>query len=77
MGYLKLRQDKLEEALAEFQRASALDQSDLVSLCMIGYVFEKSGKTDQAIQYYARVLKLNPTDELATKLMASVETGER
>ena len=36
MGYLRLKQGKLPEALASFQKASALDRSDTVSLCMVG-----------------------------------------
>jgi len=74
-GYLRLRQDKLPEAMSEFQKASTLDRADTVSLCMIGYVLEKTGKPKQAMKYYAAALKLKPDDELATRLMASVDTN--
>jgi Tfp pilus assembly protein PilF len=77
LGYLKLRQDKLPEALVEFRKANELDQTDTVSLCMIGYVFEKSGKTDRAMKYYAQALKMRPNDELATRLMATIDANER
>ena len=77
LGYLKLRQDKLPEALVEFRKANELDQGDTVSLCMIGYVFEKSGKTDRAMKYYAQALKMRPNDELATRLMATIDANER
>jgi hypothetical protein len=39
---------------------------------MIGYVLGKGGKPEQAAQYYGRALKLKPDDELAAKLLASV-----
>jgi Flp pilus assembly protein TadD len=73
LGYLRLRQNRLEDAMKEFQKASSLDRTDPVSLCMIGYVLEKSGKPQQAARYYAQALKVKPGDELATRLMASVE----
>lgn len=74
-GYLRLRQNKLTEAMGEFQKASALDRSDTVSLCMIGYVLEKAGRPQQAIKYYAQALKIKPHDQMATRLMAAVETN--
>jgi Tfp pilus assembly protein PilF len=73
LGYLRLKQNKLDAAMTEFQKASALDRNDSVSLCMIGYVLEKTGKPQQAVRYYAAALKIKPGDELATKLMASVD----
>lgn len=76
VGYMKLRENKLADSLVAFQRASQIDRTDTVSLCMIGYVLERSGKSDQAMQYYSKALKLKPQDELASKLMASVDTGE-
>jgi Flp pilus assembly protein TadD len=76
LGYLKLRQDKFADALSSFRKANALDPNDPVSLCMIGYVLERSGRPQQAVQFYGRALQIKPDDELATKLMASVDTGE-
>jgi tetratricopeptide (TPR) repeat protein len=74
-GYLKLKQNKLNEALAAFQRASALDSSDTVSLCMVGYTLQKLGRADEATRYYAKALKIKPGDEMARKLMASVDVN--
>jgi Flp pilus assembly protein TadD len=73
LGYLRLRQNRLEDAMKAFRQASALDRTDPVSLCMIGYVLEKSGKPEYASRYYAQALKVKPGDELATKLMASID----
>jgi tetratricopeptide (TPR) repeat protein len=72
-GYLKLKQNKFDEALTAFQRSSALDSSDTVSLCMVGYTLQKLGRADEATRYYAKALKIKPGDEMARKLMASVD----
>ncbi|MGH7176855.1 MAG: tetratricopeptide repeat protein [Tepidisphaeraceae bacterium] len=76
LGYLRLRQDRLPDALAAFTRASQLDRSDTVSLCMVGYVLQKTGKPEQAMRFYAVALKMRPRDEMASKLMASVDLND-
>jgi Flp pilus assembly protein TadD len=75
-GYLRLRQKKYNEALTNFQRASALDAKDTTSLCMVGYALQKLGRTHEASQYYAKALKIKPGDEMARKLMASVDMND-
>jgi superkiller protein 3 len=76
LGYLRLRQENLDDALAAFRKASILDPNDAVSLCMAGFVLEKKGRSAEAISCYTRALKLKPNDELATTLMAQVQTNE-
>ncbi len=75
MGYLRLRQGKLPEALSSFQRASALDRKDTVSLCMVGYALQQLGRADEAIRYYAQALKIKPGDEMAARMMASLDAS--
>jgi Flp pilus assembly protein TadD len=75
-GYLRLRQKKYNEALTSFQRASALDAKDTTSLCMVGYALQKLGREKEASQYYAKALKIKPGDEMARKLMASVDMND-
>lgn len=75
LGYVRVKQNRFNDALVEFQTASTLDKADSVSLCMIGFVMEKMGKNEQAIWYYGQALKIKPDDELASHLMASVETN--
>jgi len=36
------------------------DESRRKDLCMVGYALEKMGKSDQAVQYYSKALKLKP-----------------
>jgi tetratricopeptide (TPR) repeat protein len=72
-GYLRLRQERLPEALASFTKASQLDARDPAGICMLGYVQEKLGNRDKALHLYGQALKLNPKDEFATQLMASLD----
>ena len=71
--HLRLRQDRLQESLAAFQKVSSAENADPLSLCMTGYVLEKLGRPNEAIQYYGKALKRNPNDELANKLMAGIQ----
>jgi tetratricopeptide (TPR) repeat protein len=73
MGYLRVKQNRLDEAFTSFRQSSALDPRDPTSLCMLGFVLEKKGRPNEAITYYAKALKLKPNDELATTLMAQVK----
>lgn len=75
-GYLRLREERLADALTSFNRAYTLDRTDTVSLCMIGYVLEKMGRQAQAMNYYAQALQLKPNDELASRLMANIDLAE-
>ena len=76
IGYIRLRQGKKDDALASFRKASALDQQDTVSLCMVGYTLERMGKSEQALKCYAKALKIKPNDDMARKLMASIQVAE-
>ncbi len=73
LGYLRLRQGKLQDAMTAFREASTLDHNDTVSLCMVGYVFEKLGDSAQAIAWYAKALKVSPADDMASRLMSQVQ----
>jgi len=76
IGYVRLRQDRLKEAQASFQKANSLDPKDTVSLCMIGYVLEKAGRGEEAAKFYGKALRLKPGDDMASRLLAGVDTRE-
>ncbi|MGA2500703.1 MAG: tetratricopeptide repeat protein [Tepidisphaeraceae bacterium] len=76
MGYLRIRQGRLDDAQAAFQKAAALDPTDAVAVCMSGYVLEKQGKTRQAMDLYVKALRLKPKDELASTLLAQVRAED-
>jgi Flp pilus assembly protein TadD len=76
LGYLRLRQEKHHDALQAFTKASTLDRKDSVAICMVGYVFEKIGRSDAAMKCYAKALKLKPNDEMASQLMAGLNLND-
>ena len=75
MGYLRVRQNRLPDALKAFNKAAELDQNDTVSLCMVGYTLQKMGKNDEALRCYAKALRIKPGDEMAHQLI--VEADQR
>jgi Tfp pilus assembly protein PilF len=76
LGYLDLRQSRDNEALDAFAHASRLEPTDTVSLCMVGVALGKLGRANQAMECYRQVLKLKPHDEMATQLMARLDSHE-
>jgi superkiller protein 3 len=74
-GYMRLRENRLDEALAAFSRASALHPDDSVSVCMMGYVQQKQGKFADALACYRKALKIQPSDELAGRLLAGLDAN--
>lgn len=73
MGYVRMEQSKLPEALAAFRRAAVADSRDPTPLCMAGVVLEKLGRREEAMQQYAKALTIKPNDELAKSLMNQIE----
>jgi tetratricopeptide (TPR) repeat protein len=71
-GYLRLRQNRLNDAMQAFRHAEG-GGSDPEILCMIGFCFERAGRPEQAARYYTQALRLKPQDEMANKLMASLD----
>jgi Flp pilus assembly protein TadD len=40
---------------------------------MVGYTYEKMGRSDRAKAFYARAMKLQPGDDMARQLMAEID----
>jgi tetratricopeptide (TPR) repeat protein len=76
LGYLRLRESRLDEAHVAFARANQLDPADTVALCMVGLTLDKLGRAPEAAAYYQQALKIKPDDEMATRLMARLDTHE-
>ena len=76
MGYVALRQNHFEDARLSFVRASELDQTDTVSMCMVGFTLNKLGRAQEAAAWYQRALKLNPGDDMANQLLARLDAHE-
>ena len=60
MGRALLRQEKLIEALTEFNRARKLGCKLADVYCDIAYIHSRLGETEKAIKTYDEVLKIDP-----------------
>jgi tetratricopeptide (TPR) repeat protein len=57
-----VKQGKLAEAIAELQRATALDPAYAAAFRNLGYAHDRAGQTDEAIAAYRQALALEPRD---------------
>ena len=73
LGYVRLKQNQLPASLAAFKEAGALDPTDSTNLCLQGFVLQRMGKIGDAKACLTHALKVNPKDELAGKLLASLD----
>lgn len=69
LGYIRMEQGKLPEALAAFRRSAQSDARDPMPLSMSGLVLERLGRKEEAMREYAKALEIRPNDELARRLM--------
>lgn len=60
-----LKQDRLEEAVTEFQRAIELDPGYAAARLNLGYLYDRLGRTEEAITEYRKVVELDPGNVLA------------
>ena len=51
---------KIEEAFACFNKAIDLDANDAIALTNKAFLLAELNKTDDAINYYNKTLKINP-----------------
>lgn len=76
-GYLRLKQDRVEEAASSFQKASQLDRTDATPVAMYGLCQQRLGRSDSARQHYERALAMDPEDPLARQLMDAMASTSR
>ena len=76
-GYLRLKQNRVQEAANLFQRATGLDREDATPVAMYGLCQQRLGRIDAARQYYERALALDPDDRLARQLMDALASAHR
>ncbi len=57
-----LKQGKLAEAIAEFQRAVELDPSYVAAQRNLGYAYDRQGQVEQAVAAYRKAIELEPGD---------------
>lgn len=75
-GNVRVRQNKLDEALEDYSQAIALASLEPDPYLNRGAVWEALGQWEKAIEDYNRVLKLNPDDPAAFNNRGNAEAGQ-
>jgi len=60
----------LPTPLEVFERFVALTHTPFV-----GYTLQQLGRNDEALKYFAQALKIKPGDEMAARMMASLDAN--
>lgn len=68
-GYLRLQQNKVTDAARSFAEAGRLDPADPLALVMYGLCLDRLGRAQEAAEYWARALELDPNDGLAREML--------
>lgn len=64
-----------DAATAEFRRVLELDSQNLVALRSLGDLARRAGRTEEAADYYRRLLDVEPSDGDVRNLLAEIEGG--
>ena len=60
LGASLLQQGKVDEAVAEFQKALALDPKYTAAQLNLGYAYDRQGRPEEAMAQYQKVIALEP-----------------
>jgi superkiller protein 3 len=60
LGASLLQQGKVDEAVAEFQKAVALDPKYVAAQLNLGYAYDRKGQIEEAMAQYQKVIALEP-----------------
>jgi superkiller protein 3 len=74
LGYVRLRQGKLEQSLAAFQAAATTDPADTTDLCLQGLVLARLGRRVEARAAFDRARQIHPDEPLIARCVA--DAGE-
>jgi tetratricopeptide (TPR) repeat protein len=75
-GNSKVSQNKLEEAIADFNKSIELAPDAADPYLNRGTAFEGQGRWEEAIADYKRVLELNPNDAMAYNNLGNAKAGQ-
>jgi tetratricopeptide (TPR) repeat protein len=65
--FVYYQSEQHEKAIADCEKASMLNQTDVQSLKVIGSAYHKMGKKKEALEAWESVLEVAPNDEMAKK----------
>jgi tetratricopeptide repeat protein len=77
-GFERYDEGKYDEALSCCQAALALDPSGTTAHSLLGMIYERMGKTAEAVQQYQLVLRMNPdsiADAIKLETLVGGQTG--
>ena len=60
LGASLLQQGKVDEAVAEFQKALALDPKYTAAHLNLGYAYDRQGRPEEAMSQYQKIIALEP-----------------
>lgn len=63
-------------AVSEFRRVLELDPHNLVALRRLADMARAAGRDEEALDYYHRLLDVEPSDEDAREIVAAIQRGE-
>jgi superkiller protein 3 len=76
LGLLYLRQDKLDEAGAQFVQAIQIDKNYANAHYFLGLVLDKKDRKDLAIKEFEKVLELNKGNKLVQKIIENLKANK-
>lgn len=71
-----LQQNRLEEAIAEFQRAVEVDPSYIAAHFNLAYAYERAQRVEEAIAQYTRALQLEPDNVFGLNNLGVLHTNK-
>ncbi len=72
LGSIYLKQEKYDEALAQFQTAVELAPDDLSSHIALGYIYAQKGQLEEAAQEFQRCVEIAPDDLVSHRNLGGV-----
>jgi len=71
-GVALLKEGKLDEAIAELQKAAAADPKSVVIQSNLAYAYDRQGQLDDAVAAYRKVLDLDPANAVVRNNLGAV-----
>ena len=73
-AYLLLAENKIDEAIDEYKLASKYDPTDYLIYQNLGYLSERKGDIDSAIEYYSKSRKYSTDEEYKAQIAEGIKS---